>query len=551
MKKIKKALVRSIVLATSMVMMMTTVLFASPMKDVSASHWAYAEITDMQKRGLLVTSSQGDFFPNNYVTYFEFSEILAKATGYKDANVNPDMDPVLKQAIDSNYEKQKATIEANQKNYKHWQKDANPEIAYLLGKGYLQKEDLGKFMSMSTSGVESRRGVRKQEAAAYLVRILHKAETAKSEYVSTGFVDEAKIDAAYRPYVAYMKNLGIVNGNEKAEFGPTTPITRATLSKMLIDTLKVKEAPVAPVVPPTSPVEPTTPVEPSTPTDKALEGKLTKMISKGEGYYIVLEIESDKTNTYSIETTATVLDKDGIPMSLETLKTKIDATGDKDVIATAQVELIGTTEYITKVKVLDGPGNVVAPVEEEPENPEKPQRPERPERPEVEESQATFTGKATGTIHSILIAPESKVIIQLDNRTQKTFEISLGTKIYSNLQRKDVAIWDLRLNQGVDLNVVDGEVTTLDISKAAPPITLTGSITEASINGDQIQVRIPYDSATGQTNRIRTINVPMGTQILEGTIERGRKDLKDGMEVVIVYGEDEEFIPEKIIIISK
>lgn len=545
MRKIKKALVRSIALATGIIMMSTSVLFASPMKDVSASHWAYAEITEMQKRGLLVTSSQGDFFPNNYVTFFEFSEILAKATGYQDAKINPNIDPALKKAIDSNYEKQKATIEAHQKNYKYWQKDANPEIAYLLGKGYLQKEDLGKFMSMSTSGAESKRGVRKQEAATYLVRILHKAETAKKEYVSTGFIDEAKIDAAYRPYVAYMKKLGIVNGNEKGEFGPTTPITRATLSKMLIETLKIKEAPV---------VAPTVPVEPTKPTDKALEGKFTKMISKGEGYYIVLEIEPGKTNTYSIETTATVLDKDGIPMSLEALKAQIDQAGNKDIIATAQVELIGTTEYITKAKIIDGPSNIIPPVEEKPEveKPVEAEKPQKPvEKPEVEKPEEVFTGKITGTVYSILIAPKSKVTIQVDNKTQKTFDINFATKIYSDLKRKDVALWDLRLNQEVDLNVVDGEVTAVDITKAAPPITLTGNIVDTSINGDQIKLRIPYDSTTLQTNSIRTINVPMGTQILEGTIERGRNDLKVDMEVVVVYGQDEEIIPEKIIIIAK
>ncbi len=523
-------------LAVSMVMMATTAIFAAPMKDVSTNHWAYNEITDMQKRGLLVTSSQGEFFPNNYVTYFEFSQILAKATGYQDARINPNIDPELKKAIDSNYEKQKAIIEAHQKNYNHWQKDANGEIAYLLGKGYLQKEDLGKFMSRSTSGAESKRGVRKQEAAVYLVRILHKAETAKDEYGSTGFVDETKIEAGYRPYVAYMKKLGIINGNEKGEFGPIEPITRATLSKMLIDTLKLKEAPVAP---------PTTPVDPSIPTDKALEGKFTKMISKGDGgYYIVLEIEPGRTHTYSIETTASVVGKDGIPISLEALKSKIDTRGDKDVIVTSQVELIGTTEYVTKVKILDAPDSSVPPVVSKPEIP-------KIEKPDTEDTEEVYNGRITGSIHSILIAPNSEVTIQINERTQKTFKITFASKMYSNLKRKDIALWDLRLNQEVDINVIDGEIDTLDVIKAAPPITLTGRVEQVSVNGDKLEMRIPYDSATQQTNRIRTVNVPMATQILEGTSERGRNDIKEGMEIVVVYGQDEEVIPEKIIILSK
>ncbi|HHX60528.1 MAG TPA: S-layer homology domain-containing protein, partial [Epulopiscium sp.] len=385
MKKTRKFLARSIALVTGMVMMATTTLFASPMKDVPTNHWAYSEIMEMQKRGLLVTSSQGEFFPNNYVTYFEFSQILAKATGYQDAKINPNIDPALKKAIDSNYEKQKATIEAQQKNYKYWQKEANGEIAYLLGKGYLQKEELGKFMSTSTSGEESKRGVRKQEAAIYLVRILHKAETAKDEYVSTGFTDEAKMEAASRPYIAYMKKIGIVHGNPKGEFGPTEPITRATLSKMLMDALKVKEGSVTTPTTPTTPKEPTNPTQPSLPTDKALEGKFTKMISKGtQGYYVVLEVEPGKTHTYSIETTASVVDKNGIAISLSDLKSKIDTKGDRDVVVTSQVEMIGTTEYITKVKILDGPDNLTPPVIQKPEEekPERPVRPQEPTRPE-------------------------------------------------------------------------------------------------------------------------------------------------------------------------
>ncbi len=548
MKRISRNLTRTIALVAAIVMIATTTIFATAMKDVSNKHWAYNEIMEMQKRGLLVTSSQGEFFPNSYVTYFEFSQILAKATGYQDASINPNMDPALKKTIDTNFANQKSIIESHQKNYKHWQKDANGEIAYLLGKGYLTKEDLGKFMTKSTSGVESKRGVRKQEAALYLVRILHKAETAKGEYTSTGFADEAKIESAYRPYVAYMKNLGIVNGNEKGEFGPVEPITRATLSKMLIDTLKIKEAP-------ETPVNPTpTPEQPALPKDKALEGKFTKMISKGnDGYYIVIEVEPGQPPyTYSIEPTASVVDNKGTTVSLPELKNKIDTRGNEDVIITAQVEVIGTTEYITKVKIMEEPTQVLPPVVKEPEDDEEEEKPVRPSRPDRdEETEELYNGRAKGTIHSILIAPNSEVTINIDSRTQKTFKINIGTKIYSNPKRKDVAIWDLRLNQEVDANVKDGEVITLDITKPAPAVTLTGTIEKVSTNGDAIEIRIPYDQATDQTNRIRTVNVPMPTQIIEGTTERGRKDLKKGMEVVVVYGQDEEVIPEKIIIISK
>ena len=537
-----KKLKRIIAAVICVMMMSASAIFASPMKDVSASHWAYNDITEMQKRGLLLPSSQGEFFPNKYVTFFEFSQILAKATGYQDAGVNPDIDPTLKKAISDNYEKQKPVIGAYEKNYKHWQKDANPEIAYLLGRGYITKEDLGRFMSRSTSGLESKRGVRKQEAALYLVRILHKAETAKDEYVSTGFIDQAKIEVAYRPYVAYMKKLNIVSGNEKGEFGPTQPITRATLSKMLVDTLKIKEAPVVPPTPTPTP----TPKEPTLPTDKALEGKFTKMISRGDdGFYLVLEIEPGRTHTYSIDSTASVVDTDGTSISLSTLKSKIDLKGDKDLVVTAHVELQGTTEYITQVKIVTGPTTVVPPVVNKPEI----ERPEV-EKPQIEEVE-DYTGQLTGKIHSILMAPKSELTIQNAQGDLRTIGISFDTALYSNLTRKPVALWDLRLSQEVNVNVIKGEVETLEITKPAPPITLTGRIIETSISGDQIKMNVSYNSSSKQVNGKKTINVPMGTQILDGTIERGRNDLRADMEIVVIYGQNEDVIPEQIIILSK
>lgn len=505
---------RMMAMALGVILLTTTALIASPMQDVPTSHWAYNDIMEMQKRGLLLASSQGEFFPNNYVTFFEFSQILAKATGYEDEAVNPDMDPVLKESIRKNYEKQKPVIAAYEKNYKHWQKDANEEIAYLLGRGYLNKEDLGKFMSKSTSGLESKRGVRKQEATAYLVRTLHKAETAKNEYQSTGFIDQDQMDAAYRPYIAYMKKLGIVNGDEKGEFGPTVPITRATLSKMLIDTLKLSEK---------------EPEEPVGPSDKALEGKLTKMINKGDGgYYLVLEVEPGNTQTYSIESTASVTDNSGNTVTLENLKKAIDEKGSKDVIATVRVQVVGVTEYIASANIISMP-NVTVP---EP-------KPEPEPRPEE-----TFTGDVTGTIYSLLIGPNSEMTIEVSSRQNKKFDITFDTQMYHELKRKQVYLWDLRLNQEVNLEIVNNEIKSLNITKDAPPVTITGSIMDTSISGDQIEVRL----SRGLT---RSIKVPMGTTILDGTNERGRKDLAKGMEIVILYDEDEEFIPTKIIILSK
>ena len=532
----RKKIISIIALALCFVMMATTTLFASSMKDVPSSHWAYKEITEMQKQGLLLASSQGEFFPNNYVTYFELSKVLAKATGYKDAAIDPNIDPALKKAIKDNYERQKATIEAHEKNYQYWQKDANQEIAYLLGKGYLAKEDLGKFMSKSTSGQESKRGVRKEDIAVYLVRILHIEKTAKEEYLSTGFKDQASINAAARPHVEYLRKKNIVNGSSDGNFGPTDPITRAILSKMLIQTLELKQELDNPTVP--TPPE-TTPKEPDQePTDKGLEGRLTKMISKGDnGYYIVLEIEPTKVHTYSIEPSAIVVDRNGTSLSLSALKNQIDANEGVDV--TVEINLVGTTEYMTKVKLKDSREDV----EVEVPNQEEPEKESEPED--------VTPRQLTGNIHSVLVAPTAELTIQLSNGRKMTYEITPNTQMYSYLVRKEISLWDLRLNQEAEIEVIGNKLQTLEITKAAPPITLTGTILSTSTSGDKIELQVHYDASTQESNVVRTVQVPMITNITDGTIQRGRKDLSKDMQVVVVFGENGSLEPERIVILTK
>ena len=528
MQKITKKLTRSIALAMSIVMISTTAIFASPMKDVSPNHWAYNDIVEMQRRGLLLTNSQGEFFPNQYVTYFEFSQILAKVTGYQDELVNPNMDPSLKKNIRDNYEKQRPIIESHAKNYKYWQHDTNKEIAYLLGRGYLTKEDLGKFMSKSTSGMESKRGVRKQEATTYLVRILHKAETAKNEYTSTGFKDEAQIDASYRPYVAYMKSLGIVNGDQNGEFGPAQPMTRATLSKMLVYTLRIMES--------EENNEP--PVETDPPADKAIEGKIQRMISRGDdSYYLVIEVEPGQTQNYTIKSSASIVDKAGNEISLSSLKGKIDNKGSEDIVITARVELIDNTEHITSVKMITDLEDSA--VDEPKEDTTDPKEDEQ------------FTGSLKGSIYSVLIGPESELTIQLSDRELKEFKIDFNSKIYSHIDRKNISLWDLRLNQEIEVKVVNDKVESVTIVKEAPPVTLNGKITNVSVSGDQIDMYVTYSSLGQGANIEKTIDIPMETRVIEGTRERGRKDLKEGMEVIVIYEKSGDTRPERIIILSK
>ena len=76
-------------------------------------------------------------------------------------------------------------------------------------------------------------------------------------------------------------------------------------------------------------------------------------------------------------------------------------------------------------------------------------------------------------------------------------------------------------------------------------------ILKTSINGDTIDLQVHYDILTQQSNVVRTVNVPMLTKITDGAINRGRKDLAENMQVVVVFGENGSLEPEQIVILTK
>lgn len=219
---------------------MTITTMGATITDVKTTHWAYAAITDLEERGIMVLSSDGQFKPNQTMNYFELADVIAKATGYVDVDIATNITDIFRQQLKANYEKQKATLDEYASKYKSWNSAYNQQVAYLLGRGYMTKNDLNKFITQTEKG-ETKNIATKEDLCVYLVRMLKKAETAKSTYKKTNFKDDDTLKAENKPYVAYLASVGIVNADAQGKVNGTMKMTKALCAKMVSDCLKIED----------------------------------------------------------------------------------------------------------------------------------------------------------------------------------------------------------------------------------------------------------------------------------------------------------------------
>ena len=308
--------------------------FAATIADVPSSHWAYSSIVDIEKKGYMSVNSSGNFFPSATMNFFEVSDVMAKATGYVDVEVNKNIDETFKNQIINNYNKQKATLADYAKKYSAWDKLYDQQVAYLLGRGYISTADLDKFVT--TSGKTT---MTKQDLAVFIVRYLGKETTAKNTYKTTGYADESSIKEANRPHVAYLKSLGLINGN--GNFEPNAKVTRALCAKMFNDAINYKAKLN------TTTTTPNTGSTTNSNTTNAASEQVTikKVLTKNADEYYVSLTRGSNTSYYTIKNTVKVVDAQGKQISVLSIPAETKA------IVTIAVE--NGTEYITSMHLVN------------------------------------------------------------------------------------------------------------------------------------------------------------------------------------------------------
>lgn len=175
--------------------------------DVPCTHWAYADIMELQKRGL-IQGSGGKFHPGEAISQQAFLSMVCRAAGLDD---------------------RKLQSGAN------W---AEPAIAYAIYQGWCDEEEI-----TATSRTTP---ISREMAAKVLVGALF-PEALDRKRTETGFSDQARISPDRRPYVGAAAALGLIGGYEDGRFDPQGSLTRASAAALLCRALRLLERDAAPV----------------------------------------------------------------------------------------------------------------------------------------------------------------------------------------------------------------------------------------------------------------------------------------------------------------
>ncbi len=462
--------------------------------DVPNNHWAYSAIEDLKDRGIITYNSKNQFFPNNQMTYFEVIEIIANATGYVNvqlptSNVNEN----FKQQIIENYNKQKPLLDTYAAKHSTWDKLYDQQVAYILGR-YVKSEDreveLNKYIT-TVNGVESRAIMTKQDLAVYIVRMLEKENTAVSSYVSGVFKDENLIKEANRPYMAYLKSVGLIKPDAKGNCNPNTPVTKALAAKMVSDALKVKEQGAG---------QEAANSGSSSVTENATSQTLTlkKILTKSNTESFLVVDKGTGSVYYSVKNTLKPIDMTGKEISLTSLvpEQKIAITS----------EIVNNTQYITSIKVVDS-GNSSTGV-------------------------GTNTGTGTAinnmTITGTLLEKITNGIVRISTGDNQTRVYILDNNAAITLNGVNVDSSALFAGDGVVVAVENATITKVQATKGTGGTATTlgnGEITAKQMIADG------YNITLKQGNSESVVFIPQKAMIKRNNKVKSLEDLRVGDKV--------------------
>lgn len=487
--------------ALSLAAMFTINTMAATIIDVASNHWAYKAVTDLANRGIMVPTSTGEFRPNQLMNYFEVADVLAKATGYVDVDVATNIDPVFKEQIQNNYERQKAVLATYAAKYSTWDKSYDKQVAYLLGRGYMSVSDLDKFITKSTKS-ETRNIMTKEELAVFVVRLIGKENTAKNTYKTTGFNDEKNIKESYRPHVAYLKSIGVINGT--GSFNPATKVTKALCAKMVDDALVYKEK-----TQNNGSNNNTnngsnnennnsnsnsnngssngTDTGVQTPVGEVV--KVNRVLRKNDSEYYVSLIRNSNASYYTIKNTTKVIDAEGNEISVTNIPVGTQAR--------VVIEVQGGTEYIVRLQLIGSdPATPTPPVEENSDT----------------TSSSTVTGSIVGSVGNGVLR------VTTAEGNVKTYLLQDDCKI--TLNGASVTVDKLSKGDTVTLTVKNDSMVTKVVAK-------TTSSSQESGNGALTAKKISekgYVLTLKQNNGEEAVTIPK-----DATIKRNDKTI-DGVQ---------------------
>ena len=244
-------------------------VYAATFADMNQAPWAGAEasINKAASLGLVVGETRNGkthFRPRDSVSLSESCQLAYKLliqTGKAKAD-----DSVT----------QKWTPIMNAYGIQSW---AYPAVSYCLENGILATSNLSGFMKNGSNLPATR-----EQAATILGRALTKGVSSyTANETTTTFLDNSSISTEAKPYVALLKRVGVVNGDNSNKFNPKKTLNRTETAVLVTNLYGVLEKA-------TTPTTPTTPANPTISTQKGTVATMTNFyvnLKDSAAYYML------------------------------------------------------------------------------------------------------------------------------------------------------------------------------------------------------------------------------------------------------------------------
>lgn len=489
--KMNKRKINQLLIAVGVFAVSVVNTFAVTFKDVPQTHWAYNSMIDMQKKGIMLVNSAGEFFPSATMNFFDIADVLAKATGYVDVNVTANIDATFKQQLISNSQIQKPVLAVYETKFTTWDKRYNEQIAYLLGRGYLKKEELDLFMTKTTTSQEVKNTLNKQQLAVFIVRVLGKEQTATTQHTTTDFSDDAQILALYKPYIAYLRSIGLVNPDAKGLFNPNVKVTRALCAKMVSDALVYKE----------KQTQGTTTTTTTTTTNTEFF-KVNKVIAKGDTeHWVVLE-KDGKTDYYVIKNTtkATTLTGQELAISEVALET--------------QADIVSATEngikYIISMKLQANAASTTNSTNT------------------TDTVNATNTSTLTGVLTRIGLNQDISILLA-DESSKSYF---LDPQCVIMIRQKAASLQELKVGDRIQVTIKDSTIIKIELVTTSAD-TVTSDLSDGEISAKTLRLE-GYGLSIKQGTRTTNLVIDRSVTITRNNRRAIFEDLRIGDQIKIV-----------------
>lgn len=244
-------------------------VYAATFADMNQAPWAGAEasINKAASLGLVVGETRNGktyFRPRDSVSLSESCQLAYKLliqTGKAKAD-----DSVT----------QKWTPIMNAYGIQSW---AYPAVSYCLENGILATSNLSGFMKNGSNLPATR-----EQAATIPGRALTKGVSSyTANETTTTFLDNSSIPTEAKPYVALLKRVGVVNGDDSNKFNPKKTLNRTETAVLVTNLYGVLEKA-------TTPTTPTTPTNPTISTQKGTVATMTNFyvnLKDSAAYYML------------------------------------------------------------------------------------------------------------------------------------------------------------------------------------------------------------------------------------------------------------------------